>query len=393
MNLFLPTGLNFTSRQDVATPEWQYMLSQAAARKTSFVCDYCEGLDLRLFPVYLAEEQGHYVRCAPGELQRHRPECWVHTRGSLFGPTEARTAVYLASMFLPPSDIISTAGGVARTVSDRAGGRWYGDIGHLANVILTNATIATFADFNRGLSYTSPSLGMAPRDQIFDRLRESLWQPVFEDGTSPAATAKRQGLGLYWGIVAAPLGEMLHRQRVSGGTLKITLDELWDSYGIRSDAPVFEVTPLVGRYAGGRTMAYANLIPGPYIVFFASRDRQITRLMVWPVATSRNELHLLDSSPERVYFEPGAVHPAAIKLPVRADLGRLGRALWPVDTLNHPDLPHRPDVIEFRAGKIRLVEIAGSRSHDYQRIVDQRLAHYAAWSPHPDIVPEKYDAT
>ena len=375
--------LELTCRQDAAEPECQELMEEVAQKGGHFICGHCSGQGFRVFPAYLPDEDAFYLRCAPGELRLHRSTCWVYTSGAILGGTPPR-AVYSPGIFLSGQGV-GHPGSFAGSTG--AGGHWYADMTHLVNSTLMRATVESFAETNRSLTHRSPYLASPTRASIFCRLGSILGTPLLTDGTSPAAAANAAGLALGWGVTAAPLVEHIRSLRAHPQHVELTLDETWDIHGVNSRAQPLLLPHEVALAAGGRTMAHQNIIPGPYFVFFSRTGSRIERLTLWPAALARETLHLVDSSPERAFFDGLAGRAAAIKPCVATDISQVGGALWPVDPGSL--LPHRPDGIIYNAGRIEIVEVAGSRSETYTRTVDQRLLHYASWGPSPDFRPVK----
>ena len=371
--------LDFSCRQDAAEPSWQDAFARAIAADEYFLCGHCAGRRLRLFPVHLPEEGGYCVRCAPRELECHRDDCWVHTSGRLFGPCSERLVRYLPSIFDLHTEIAPPV--VTSGQESAARNYWYAGMTHLANATLMRATLEAFAAANGEFDYNSPFLTNPSAAEILDRFRLLLNEPLLVDGLSPRVAAKAGGLSLWVGLTTANLGNLFTTLVTQGGRLEVVFDEVWDAFGPTTRPLRFGISAEVARGAGGRTRAYDNFIPGPYLVFFSARETEVSRISVWPVALAGGSLMTAESGLEQEFLRWAAGRFALLKLITRASLSVLGPKLWPV----HGVLPHRADAIVFAGGKVRLVEVAGSLRPEYLRTIHERLSAYRDRYQHPDV--------
>jgi hypothetical protein len=297
----------------------------------------------------------------------------------LFGPRSERQVKYLPSIF----DAQNAIAPLVVTAGQESAARnyWYGSMTHLANATLMRATLEAFAAANREFDYNSPFLTNPSAAEILDRFRLLLNEPLLVDGVSPRAAAKASGLSLWVGLTSADLGNLFTTLVAEGGQLEVVFDELWDAYGPTTRQLRFSISAEVALGVGGRTRAYDNFIPGPYLVFFSARETEVSRISVWPVALAGGSLMTAESGLEQEFLRRAAGRFALLKLITRASLCVLGPKLWPFQGV----LPHRADAIVFAGGKVRLVEVAGSLRTEYRRTIENRLSAYRDRCPHPDV--------
>jgi hypothetical protein len=234
-----------------------------------------------------------------------------------------------------------------------------------------------FARCNARLHYSSNWITSPMMDDVLGRLGELLAQPCITDGTSPIAAARKAGFELFFGITHEPLADALIRCRSRAETILVRLDECWDAFGLRGHFPIFEVPHAVALAAGGRKMAYSNVIPPPYFVAFSCRQKTVARMMIMPIATAGGSIHSSDSGLETRFLQAaGEFGLALIKPAIPFDLSVLGPTLWPAEL--PAQLPHRPDGIVYSGGGIQCLEIQGSPR--VAPIVESRLAAYREWA-------------
>lgn len=303
----------------------------------------------------------------------------MRTGGKLFDPVPNRRALYGPGIFLPAELEPSRGGGQAPPRDPAGEEQWYATLTHLFNSGWMRATLAAFAETNRGLHHASKWLATPTKGHVFDGLLDLFNRPMITDGSSPAAAARRAGLKLHWGITHQPLAQQLIDCRTKLEPIILQLAECWDAYGPRSSFPAFEISPSVALAAGGRKRAYANVIPGPFFVGFSADGPRVARMTIMPVALVGDSAHTIDSSLEREFL--GLAHGAGavvIKPAVSPEMGSLSTNHWPFPVEQHGPLPHLPDAIAFFAGRIHLLEIEGSPR--VAELVDRRLEGYRKWA-------------
>lgn len=366
--------LFLSCRQDAGEPEIQELLENAAKSGRWLGCGHCCDPDLRLFPFFDHEERGHNFRCGQNERPRHAPDCFVNFPGGIFDQAPPKGVCYTANIFAQVAPHVPSA---PRPFTGNVGsGVWYGNLTHLINACLMEASISAFRNWNRGLGHSDHGIAAPPLDEIFSALGERLRSPLLVGGESPALAARRLGLRIFFGTTRTLLVEDLREQGLHGRSIDLSLDDAWDSDGRLAGGSRFHISPTVGSAAAGKTMAYGNVIPPPYLVVgAATRSGDVVRLIVVPIAPCANLLLTAESAVEQWFLalvvELGA---AIIKPCINTDLRELGAQLWPFRTNQHGFLPHRPDALVYFRGRVWIVEVAGSIAANYNQIVDARLA-------------------
>src|ERR1019366_2220144 len=135
---------------DAAEPEMQDALEEAAREERHFVCGYCRRKNLSIFPVFDPLERGYYPRCGRNELEQHDIGCFMRTGGRLFDAPPRRPAGHGPRSFFP-AEFGPLRGEREVPPRDSSGEEtWYANLTHLSNATWMRATLAAFAETNRG---------------------------------------------------------------------------------------------------------------------------------------------------------------------------------------------------------------------------------------------------
>jgi hypothetical protein len=387
----------FRTRADLGEAPHRAILAAALAAKRPVTCG-CQGA----LPANLRPKLIPYPYRKRGPFLRKHPKTVPHDLGcpndgelepmyeSVHRPGEMKSSM---RMFMAEEEAMER-------VPPDASANFSGSGTHDENFVhfiqrqFTCASLASFSGTNAGKSFHDPSLKNPTFFEVFNRLREIMHEPIFDNGQTPAAGLEQLGYKLLWGLSKLPLVDYCDDAWAMNEEVTFNLAMHWECDGWKPDGTKLKISPEILSRLGGKVRANDHVIPPPY--FYAAVVKpigdmnQVIHFFRIPIAHVGKCIFPVESEVERQSVQLLASEGVPfLKLHVKGDLRLLGKKLWPLRTDGNGELPKRPDIIAFVNGKIRILQITDMKDSKYEEDVDASVVELEKFFSSPEVTVKK----